>query len=318
MNEALLCVPLATFLFPIPWSVTLAAACVFSYLVGRVTIDAAKSKAGGRTSSERQSHDAAIELKHVVDHLHEELDEHHTHMSHLRREIANLDASQSRQVESAINDEAKRALESTVRLVNQVMRAYDDIRRQTMFLKRIPDSSKAAPVEQGDSPSTLNESLTQMFAMQARYDLPLSIARIALGEDRSPQGMTQSPRTRKEGLDQLVLVVQGVIRDTDVMHRDAEGTIVVLLPNTDSDAALLFAKRLTVRVAMDMNSTLCVGVAAAGDVDDPQAIMGRTREAVDASRSRGTAVCYHDGENIHRIEADHDPERFALATAGKA
>ena len=71
--------------------------------------------------------------------------------------------------------EAEQILKPTLRLAEQISRAYDEIRQQTNHLMSFTEV-RTDPLTRVSNRRGLDESLESMFALMDRYDQPFSLA----------------------------------------------------------------------------------------------------------------------------------------------
>lgn len=152
-----------------------------------------------------------------------------------------------------------------------------------------------------------------------------SLCLLAIDVDRTPQ-IVQS-----YGLGALhfmmraqMLHLDATLRDMDVVARTYQSRVIVVLPRMTLPDLTPMLRRL--RANMDrfayptaseiLDYSISIGVAEAGEHDDPQKLVLRGELALAAAQSHGLAQFYaHDTERTWSLELSPEPENGALYVA---
>ncbi len=145
--------------------------------------------------------------------------------------------------------------------------------------------------------------LTQMAGMVSgarRHGHPLSIAVCDIDHFKR----VNDTHGHKAGDEVLVGVAHAMgthLRQEDQLGRLGGEEFLVLLPDTDADAAMAVAERMREEVAhaaMPVPVTVSIGIATWEDAETPEAFLARADEALyaakDAGRDRVLAATLHD------------------------
>ena len=191
-------------------------------------------------------------------------------------------------------NEAEEVLRPTLQLANELGRAYDEIRRQTTFLMAFTEV-RTDPLTGARNRRALDEVLETMFAMKVRYDQPFSVALFDIDYFKK----VNDEHGHLCG-DRVLRAVAGLIADTarttDVVVRYGGEEFIVLMPQTDLEAARLIGNRLREQVESnafgEVRVTVSAGIAEAKHGEDAQSLLSRTDKALYRAKDAGrNCVC---------------------------
>jgi diguanylate cyclase len=92
-------------------------------------------------------------------------------------------------------------------------------------------------------------------------------------------------------------LLQEEARETDIIARYGGDEFVVIMPQSNLDAAMVAAERLRQKIERDTSLTISVGVASAGKGDTPEALFHRADTALYRAKvaGRNRVFAHHPG-----------------------
>jgi diguanylate cyclase len=202
-------------------------------------------------------------------------------------------------------EEAERLLKPTQRLATQIAHAYDELRQQTNLLMSFTEV-RTDPLTGLTNRRALDETLLNHLAMNARYGSPFSIALFDIDyfkQVNDQHGHLAGDRV----LQQMALVLDQYVRETDIVSRFGGEEFVVVLPNTDLAGACTFAERMRTVISKAASLTISCGVATAEDGDDSQRLLTRADTALYTAKSSGRNIVFqHTGDAVLPVAKSDD------------
>ncbi|NIL97757.1 MAG: diguanylate cyclase [Planctomycetales bacterium] len=283
----------------IPLPITLACACVFSYLIGRVTFKPAnrpkeKSDAVCPTSS------VPKDLQQMAGKFQQELKAHQQSVDKLAEVIGEL--KEVGNEDELLMHEVKETLKISCRLAAQLSCTNEEMIRRVSKIETT-GALVNDPVTGQQKRDALEESLRRMFAMQSRYELPFSVVSIGLDSDAEGAAGEGDPRAATRRARRVAELLSKLARESDIIGRYDADTFIVLLPNTTVEGAILFGERALAAAEDALPGFVSAGVAMAGLADDPGSLLQRAIATQrEAKATIVNAVYYHDGNEARPVE----------------
>lgn len=238
------------------------------------------------------------DLERIAQLVRADLAEHHTNLLNFEAQVNELCQDTSNDAGwERLADEAERLLKPTQRLATQIAHAYDEIRQQTNLLMSFTEV-RTDPLTGLTNRRALDETLLNHLAMHARYGSPFSIALFDI--DHFKQVNDQHGHlTGDRVLQQIALIFDQYVRETDIVSRFGGEEFVVVLPNTDLAGACTFAERMRNLVAKGASLTVSCGVATAEEGDDSARLLTRADTALYSAKGSGRNIVFqHTGDAV--------------------
>jgi diguanylate cyclase len=196
--------------------------------------------------------------------------------------------------------EAEDILKPTLHLAGQIASAYDGIRQQTASLMTFTEV-RTDPLTGIGNRRGLDETLASQFAMMNRYDSHFSVAMFDIDHFKATNDR-EGHLYGDQLLHELAQVLDGAIRETDMVARYGGEEFVVVMPQTDLAGASVFAERLRSQVDQELALTISGGVAQALDGDTQDSLLARADLALYEAKSAGRNRVYrHSGEQLEPV-----------------
>jgi diguanylate cyclase len=289
------------FPYEIPLPVALAVIAVLGYVVGRSSRAQASTEADKARRELRRAKAVAKELEQIAEGVRKQLASHHTSVARFKDRVSELSGQDKEMAWTDLCAEAEQILKPTLRLAEQISRAYDEIRQQTNHLMSFTEV-RTDPLTRVSNRRGLDESLEARFALLDRYNQPFSLAIFDIDHFKQvndTKGHLHGDRT----LQAVARILDDTVRDTDVVARYGGEEFVVVMAMTTLDSACLIAQRVRTLVESNLGLTISGGVAMALDGDNPQSLLSRADEALYASKDAGRNRIYrHTGTGIEPAE----------------
>lgn len=285
----------------IPTSVALAAVAVLGYLFGRGN---RKIVDLGHVKSRRELKRAKSvirQLETIAGEVRRSLATHHTSILRFKDRIAKLSGSIEQAARDELCQEAEKLLSPTVRLAAQLSHAYDEIRQQTNLLMTFHEL-RTDKLTGLSNRQALDDALEVMFSMMSRYDTQFSLVIFDIDhfqEVNDKQGHSEGDRI----LQQVARLLDGCVRETDIVTRYGGEEFIIVLPQTDLSGACVICDRLRTRAQEELPVTMSGGLAMALDGDSPKTLLARADAALYSAKTTGcNSVSYHTGSQIEALE----------------
>jgi diguanylate cyclase (GGDEF)-like protein len=283
----------------LPATVALSAVVVIAYVFGRRSAKVGRDDASEPRREMRRAKAVIREMEVVCQDVRRDLATHHASVVDFKQRIAELNDSPDEETFLQLCKEAERLLKPTVRLANQIAKAYDGIRRQTNHLLTFT-KVRTDPLTGLGNRQALEEALDKMLAMLTRYGTQFSLAIFDVDQLKSindEHGHACGDRI----LQSIARTLEDHVRDADTVVRYGGEEFVVLLPETDVHGACGFAQRVgrAVERAAGVPVTITTGVAQAVDGDTSRTLLSRADSALYCAKSAGrNRVFRHTGTLI--------------------
>jgi len=289
----------------LPTTVALAAVVVIGYLWLRRS----RPSTGERITARRELKRAKAiirELERIGQLIKADLAEHQKTLQYFEVQVNELcndptnDAGWQR-----LTEEAEKLLKPTQRLATQIAHAYDELRQQTDLLMTFTET-RTDPLTGLNNRRALDETILNHLAMHGRYGARFSIAIFDIDHFKQvndDHGHLAGDRV----LQQLALILDQNVRETDFVARFDEEEFVVVLPSTDLAGGCTFAERMRTMIAKGTSLTVSCGVASAEEGDDLQRLLSRADTALHSAKSSGRNIVFqHTGDAVLPVAKSDD------------
>ena len=303
----------------IPLPVTIACACVCSYVLGRYGLkwwralqaDSTEEPAEGASADDVVGH-----LKQLAESIRKELRDHEKALGEFQEKVVSLEENGLKVQSSDMASEAREILDTTRQLAGRVAHAYGEIRNQTDDLAALTNVHDDL-LTGVQNRKALQMALKRMYAMRTRYGFCFSLLSLAVDESGKGEVDGVEQLREQEMLRNVASLVATTARDTDLVARWEGSQLMVLLPYATFEAATMFGNRLRENIATQLPLTVSVGVVAATDDSDPAILPQRCCEALHAAQATGPNTLFvHDGQTCHAEHRDNESrEGVCLAVA---
>jgi diguanylate cyclase len=291
----------------LPMPVALAAVAVIGYLVGRRKREL--QRIDGEVQARRElkrAQSVAKELERIAEQVRRGIATHHSSVLKFKERVSNLGGDQQDGAWQELCCEAEDMLKPTLRLAAQLATAYDEIRQQSNNLMTFTEV-RTDPLTGVSNRRALDETLESMFAMLHRYEQPFGMLLLDIDHFKQindEQGHLYGDRMLKA----VARMMDENVRDTDIVSRYGGEEFVIVMPQATLEGAASFANRLRERIQQQLPLTVSVGVAQAGEGDNPQTLLARADAALYGAKAAGRNRVYrHTGLSIEE-SADTEPE----------
>lgn len=273
------------FPYEIPLPVALAVIAVLGYLAGRSSRAQALNEADKARRELRRAKAVAKELEQIAEGVRKHLASHHSSVARFKDRVSELSAQEKEAAWQELCTEAEQVLKPTLRLAEQIARAYDEIRQQTNHLMSFTEV-RTDPLTRVNNRRGLDETLESMLALMERYDQPFSLALFDIDhfkEVNDSKGHLHGDRT----LQAVARILDDSVRDTDIVARYGGEEFVVVMAHTTLDNACQFAERVRGLVESSLSLTISGGVTMALDGDNSQSLLSRADAALYSGKAAG-------------------------------
>ncbi|MBU4270555.1 MAG: GGDEF domain-containing protein [Planctomycetes bacterium] len=249
----------------------------------------------------------ALELEKIAWTVRQSLAKHHASVSRFKERVGRLSDRQQEAAWRELCREAENILKPTLQLATQIANAYDAIRQQSANLMTFTEV-RTDPLTGVNNRRGLDDSLGTQLALMTRYHSVFSLVMFDIDHFKQindQEGHLNGDRVLQE----LARLLDGSIRETDIIARYGGEEFVIVMPQTDLDGASMFAERLRAGVAERMTITVSGGVAAARESDDPESLIARADTALYNAKTAGrNRVFRHTGDDTEPVAAEesHD------------
>ncbi len=285
------------FPYEIPLPVALSVIAVLGYLVGRTSRANALNEADKARRELRRAKAVAKELEQIAEGVRKQLASHHMSVARFKDRVSELSGQEKGAAWMDLCRETEQILKPTLRLAEQISRAYDEIRQQTNHLMSFTEV-RTDPLTRVSNRRGLDESLESMFALLERYDQPFALAIFDIDHFKQvndTKGHLQGDRT----LQAVARILDDTVRDTDIVARYGGEEFVVVMSHTTMENACQFAERVRTLVESNLQLTISGGVTQAMEGDNPQTLLSRADAALYSSKAAGrNRIFYHTGAEI--------------------
>jgi len=289
----------------IPASVALAAVVVIGYLWLRRSGPTSAERISARRELKRAK-SIIRDLERIGQLIKSDLAEHNKTLLHFEAQVNELCNDPSNDAGwQRLTEEAEKLLRPTQRLATQIAHAYDELRQQTNLLMTFTEV-RTDPLTGLTNRRALDETLLNHLAMNARYGAPFTIALFDIDHFKQvndEHGHLAGDRV----LQQLALILDQYVRETDIVSRFGGEEFVVVLPNTDLAGGCTFAERMRTMISKGTSLTVSCGVSTAEEGDDAQRLLLRADTALYSAKSSGRNIVFqHTGDAVLPVAKSDD------------
>ncbi len=295
----------------IPIPVALAFIATMGYLVSRWH-RAAENIATLRSRRElKRAHAVAADLERTAQAVRQNLAKYHTSIAKFRERVSRLSEQGEATAWKELCQEAESILGPTLRLATQMAIAYDDIRQQSANLMTFTEV-RTDPLTGLNNRRGLDDTLASQLALMNRYQSPFSIAMLDIDHFKQVndrEGHLNGDRV----LRQLSHLLEECVRETDLLARYGGEEFVIVMPQTDLAGACMLTERIRYQVANRMKISVSGGVAAAGENDTAESLLGHADTALYSAKAAGrNRVFSHTGNDIQPVAEEAMQEEPSL------
>jgi diguanylate cyclase len=288
----------------LPVTFALAAVALIGYLFGQRT-RATMVKAIDQRRQQELDRAARIawQLERIASELRRDLVRHHSQIASFKRELRKAQNEGHDKAWERLCNEAEAMLGPTMQLAHHLSHAYDEIRQQSDALETFTQG-RTDPLTGVGNGRALDQQLRVLLGAAARGNLEFVVALVSLDRaDTSAGGRSLS--NIRPMLPKLASVIRACMRDTDFAARYGDDELVVVMPQTSIAGASIFGDRLRKRVAEELASSVCCGLAQVQIGDDPRTILARADSALYSAKAAGAGRLFiHTGSHIREHRAD--------------
>jgi len=291
----------------IPVPVALASIATIGYLVSLWNRPVTNDMVIRSRRELKRAQVVALELEKIAWTVRQSLAKHHASVSRFKERVGRLSDRQQEAAWRELCREAENILKPTLQLATQIANAYDAIRQQSANLMTFTEV-RTDPLTGVNNRRGLDDSLGTQLALMTRYHSVFSLVMFDIDHFKQindQEGHLNGDRVLQE----LARLLDGSIRETDIIARYGGEEFVIVMPQTDLDGASMFAERLRAGVAERMTITVSGGVAAARESDDPESLIARADTALYNAKTAGrNRVFRHTGDDTEPVAAEesHD------------
>jgi diguanylate cyclase (GGDEF)-like protein len=284
----------------VPIPVALAIVATLGYLISRWR-RAADSSAVMRSCRElRRAQAVATDLEKTARTVRQNLAKYHASISKFKDRVGRLNDQGETTAWRELCQETEGILGPTLRLATQMAIAYEDIRQQSANLMTFTEV-RTDPLTGLNNRRGLDDALASQLALMSRYQSPFAIAMLDIDHFKQVndrEGHLNGDRV----LQQLSHLFEECVRETDVLARYGGEEFVVVMPQTDLAGACILIERLRYQVANRMEVTVSGGVAAAGESDTAESLLGHADAALYSAKAAGrNRVFCHTGNDVQPV-----------------
>jgi diguanylate cyclase len=296
----------------IPIPVALAFVATIGYLISRWRRAAVVGTASRSRRELKRAQAVAADLEKIAQTVRQSLAEYHTSISKFKDRVGRLSDRGHDAAWKELCQETEGVLRPTLRLATQIASAYDEIRQQSANLMTFTEV-RTDPLTGLNNRRGLDDTLATQFALMNRYHSHFSVAMLdvdhfKLVNDR--EGHLSGDRVLQE----LSHLLEECVRETDLVARYGGEEFVVVMPQTDLAGACMLTERVRLEVANQLAITVSGGVAAAGDSDTTESLLGHADTALYSAKAAGrNRIFCHTGNDVQPVPEEGIREDAALA-----
>jgi diguanylate cyclase len=296
----------------IPIPVALAFVATMGYLISRWRRSSDSSVVRRSRRELRRAYAVAADLENIAGTVRRSLAEYHARISKFKDRVGRLGDQGQEAAWKELCQEAEGILTPTLRLATQIASAYDEIRQQSANLMSFTEV-RTDPLTGLNNRRGLDDALAAQLALMSRYHSPFSLAMLDIDhfkEVNDREGHLNGDRV----LQQLSQVLEECVRETDMLARYGGEEFVLVMPQTDLAGACMLTDRLRFQVADRMAITVSGGVAAAGEGDTAESLLGHVDTALYGAKAAGrNRVFCHTGNDVQPVAEEEMGEDAACA-----
>lgn len=225
------------------------------------------------------------------------VERHEVSLHQFKQQLNQLGENEDEADISQLCQIADALLRPTMQLANQLAHCHSELQMQSGKLMTFTDIRTDALTNLRNR-RALEETLAAQFAIRARYGHDFSIAMFDIDHFKTVNDV-QGHLAGDAVLRQVSQIMEGAIREIDLLVRYGGEEFVLLMPLTDLEGAATLAERLRTQVAVESSVTLSGGVACASDGDLDSTLLSRADAAMYFAKEAGrNRVCIHQGSSI--------------------
>lgn len=285
-------------LVALPTSVALAAVALIGYVFGQRTRQLKQAELDYRRQREvERASRIAWQLESIANRLRGDLATHHAQVELFKRRLRQAQADGSEKAWRQLCDEAEAVLGPTMHLAQRLSHAYDEIRQQSEALETFTQG-RTDPLTGVGNGRALESQLEVLLTSTARGPAEFVVAIVSL--DRSAASVSADRSAWQASLlPRLAGVIRSCMRETDFVARFGDVEFVVVMPQTSLAGASVFGDRLRARVATELDTTVCCGLAVVIPEDDSKTLLARADSALYSAKATGpNRLFVHTGSQI--------------------
>ncbi len=296
----------------IPIPVALAFIATMGYSISRWRRAACGGTALRSRRELKRAQAVATDLEKIARTVHHSLTTYHTSISKFKDRVGRLSDHGQETAWKELCQEAEGILSPTLRLATQIASAYDEIRQQSANLMTFTEV-RTDPLTGLNNRRGLDEALIAQLALMNRYHAPFAVAMLDIDHFKQVndrEGHLNGDRVL-QGLSHLL---EECVRETDLLARYGGEEFVVIMPQTDLAGACMLTERLRCEVAKRMSITVSGGVAAAGEGDTAESLLGHADTAMYSAKAAGrNRIFCHTGDDVEPVAEEAVSEEAAVA-----
>ena len=291
----------------IPVPVALASIATIGYLVSLWNRPVTNDMVIRSRRELKRAQVVALELEKIAWTVRQSLAKHHASVSRFKERVGRLSDRRQEAAWSELCREAENILKPTLQLATQIANAYDAIRQQSANLMTFTEV-RTDPLTGVNNRRGLDDSLGTQLALMTRYHSVFSLVMFDIDHFKQindQEGHLNGDRVLQE----LARLLDGSIRETDIIARYGGEEFVIVMPQTDLDGASMFAERLRAGVAERMAITVSGGVTEVREGDDSESLIARADTALYSAKTAGrNRVFRHTGAETEPVAAEEAPD----------
>jgi diguanylate cyclase len=296
----------------VPLPVALAVVATLGYMISRWHRPATNSEVMRSRREFKRAQAVASDLEKIAWTVRQNLAKYHASVSSFKERVGRMGDGGHEAAWRDLCHEAETILKPTLQLATQIASAYDEIRQQSANLMTFTEV-RTDPLTGLNNRRGLDDALASQIALMSRYHSPFSVAMFDIDHFKQVndrEGHLQGDRILQE----LSLLLEECVRDTDVVARYGGEEFVVVMPQTDLAGASILTERVRFEVADRMAITVSGGVAAACEGDTAESALGHADTALYSAKAAGrNRVFCHTGSDTLPVAEQQTREDAAFA-----
>lgn len=306
MNTIAIFAEYSFWMIGLPIPVALAAIALVGYLAGsrrRRDLEFLRNQSRGDLKRAKR---VFRQLDGITQELRQSLARHHASILQFKDRVSELNGLRDPKAGEEFCQEAEKLIKPTLDLGSHISHTYNELRHLTNELMLFTDVL-TDPLTGLSNRKALEASLKGLLALMTRYDNKFSVAVIEIDhfhETYENQG-DEKERHGDQILQQVGLIIDGCVRDTDILARCDGGEFVVVMPETELRGACIFGSRLRQSVEKETCVTISGGLSMVLDGDSIRTLLARADSALYSAKAAGHNCVYlHDGEMIQPLSTE--------------
>lgn len=285
-------------LYALPISLVLALVALAGYAAGRNwSVGLALPEQAVRRER-KQAETVARELETIAQEVRRQLATHHASVERFRERLSQWRSENEGDATcEGLFADTEDMLDPTVRLAEGMVRAYEQLRRQSTKLNTFQEVRRDA-VTGLPNRATLNHTLESLLDMGERFGTHFCLLLVDVAVrpgERVPEVIPSfNERLRRAGK-----IARSLVRRTDLVARFGAEELAIVLPQAEFIGAQGMAMRLSEAWQAECGEPLPAGIARSVGGDTFREVIKRADAALYCARSGGEQTIYlHDGERL--------------------